>query len=73
MGGLFLGNVYGAQNPEILKEYGIRAVLTTSIETRTFPLTPAIKYKKTDVPFHMVIQAHDKDTYSIREYLDECI
>jgi len=30
-GGLYLGNTYGAQNAEILKEYGIRAVLTTSI------------------------------------------
>lgn len=34
MGGLYLGNTYGAQNSDILKEYGIRAVLTTSIETR---------------------------------------
>lgn len=33
LGGLFLGNVYGAQNAEILKEYGIRAVITTSAET----------------------------------------
>ena len=31
LGGLFLGNVYGAQNASILKQYGIRAVLTTSI------------------------------------------
>jgi hypothetical protein len=30
LGGLFLGNVYGAQNSEILKEYGIRAVITAS-------------------------------------------
>ena len=34
LGGLFLGNIYGAQNPEILKEYGIRSVLTSSLETR---------------------------------------
>jgi hypothetical protein len=33
LGGLFLGNVFGAQNPDILKEYGIRAVITTSAET----------------------------------------
>lgn len=31
LGGLFLGNSFGAENPEILKLYGIRAVLTTSI------------------------------------------
>ena len=28
LGGLFLGNSFGAENPEILKLYGIRAVLT---------------------------------------------
>lgn len=33
LGGLFLGNVYGAQNSSILKEYGIRAMITLSIET----------------------------------------
>jgi hypothetical protein len=30
LGGLFLGNVFGAQDANILKEYGIRAVITTS-------------------------------------------
>jgi hypothetical protein len=35
MGGLYIGNYFGAINVEILKEYGIRAVLTTSVETRT--------------------------------------
>lgn len=38
LGGLFLGNVYGAQNPDILKEYGIRAIITASAETSTCPL-----------------------------------
>ena len=39
LGGLYLGNVYGAQNPKILKEYGIRAVITTSAETGTYQST----------------------------------
>ena len=39
MGGLFLGNAFGAQSSDILLEYGIRAVLTTSIETRKFCVT----------------------------------
>jgi hypothetical protein len=34
MGGLYIGNYFGAINTDILKEYGIRAVLTTSVETR---------------------------------------
>lgn len=33
LGGLFLGNVFGAQNAAILKEYGIRAMITASAET----------------------------------------
>jgi hypothetical protein len=35
LGGLFLGNVFGAQNAAILKEYGIRAIITASAETST--------------------------------------
>lgn len=34
-GGLYIGNYFGAVNTDVLKEYGIRAVLTTSIETRS--------------------------------------
>ena len=33
-GGLYIGNYFGAVNVDVLKEYGIRAVLTTSVETR---------------------------------------
>lgn len=36
VGGLFLGNIYGAQNAAILKEYGIRAMITASAETSIF-------------------------------------
>ena len=38
-GGLYLGNFFGAQNVQNLNEYGIRAVLTTSVETRNGSLT----------------------------------
>lgn len=34
-GGLYIGNYFGAKNIDLLKERGIRAVLTTSVETRT--------------------------------------
>ena len=55
LGGLFLGNVFGAQNAEILKEYGISAVLTTSIETGRPAIHSDIAYSPTDIPFHMRI------------------
>ena len=53
LGGLFLGNVFGAKNAPILKEYGIRAVITTSAETGTFPPSSDISYEFEDIPFHL--------------------
>lgn len=55
IGGLFLGNTYGAQNSDILREYGIRAVLTTSIETRTLSGNKAVNYDPSAIPFHLKI------------------
>ena len=45
LGGIYLGNVKGAVDLDLLKENHIRAVLTTSAET-------AIKYKDSDILFH---------------------
>lgn len=43
LGGLFLGNVFGAQNAAILKEYGIRAMITASAETsNSFPMKKSV-------------------------------
>lgn len=38
-----------------------------------FVLIVALKYNAKDIPLHKVINAHDKDTYSILEYLDDCV
>jgi hypothetical protein len=60
-----MGNFLGAQNVDMLKERGIRAVLTTSIETRTQLLYLAIKYATEHIPFHKCIEAHDRHNFSI--------
>jgi hypothetical protein len=42
----------GAQNVDMLKERGIRAVLTTSVETRMKLTYVAIMYATEHIPFH---------------------
>jgi hypothetical protein len=42
----------GAQNVDLLKERGIRAVLTTSVETRKEIVKAAIVYAPEHIPFH---------------------
>ena len=53
-GGVFVGNIYGAKNPGVLKEYGIRGVITLVGHETT------VKYDPKDIPFHLDIHAHDK-------------
>lgn len=63
-GGLYLGNVEGASNVDMLRKLRIRAVLTASQET-------AVKYAEETIHFHEIIQAHDKEDYDIVQHFEQ--
>ncbi len=65
-GGLYLGNLEGAKNHELLRKTQIRAVLTVAKGT-------GLRYPEEIVNFHEVIPADDVETYDLSQYFDSAI
>ena len=67
-GGLYLGNLQGAKNHDLLRKTQIRAVLTVAKGT-------GLNYQKNDpiVNFHEVIPADDVETYDLSQHFDIAI
>lgn len=65
-GGLYLGNLDGAKNHDLLKKMQIRAVLTVAKGT-------GLRYPEEVVNFHEVIPADDVETFDLSRYFDHSI
>jgi len=65
-GGLYLGNLYSAEDIENLRKLNIKAVLTVAANTN-------LKYKTKDVLDHKIIPAEDYETFDLSIFFKEGI
>lgn len=65
-GGLYLGNLQGAKNHDLLRQMQIRAVLTVAKGT-------GLRYPEEVVNFHEVIQADDVETFDLSRFFENGI
>ena len=65
-GGLYLGNLEGAKNHDLLKKTQIRAVLTVANGT-------GLRYPEEVVNFHEIIPADDVETFDLSQFFEQSI
>lgn len=66
LGGIYLGNIKAARDPEFLRRNKIRAVLTVASRT-------GIVYPETMIQFHKVIEAEDIPSFELMPYWDSSL
>lgn len=65
-GGIFLGNIEGAQDVKLLQRNGITSVLTVAANAE-------IRYAPHEIPMHKVVSADDFPSYPLIRHFEECI
>lgn len=66
LGGIYLGNIEAASDPDYLREHKVGAVLTVAART-------GISYPETAINFHEVILADDIEHFDLSRHFDRCL